>query len=142
MKTVSEILGVKGRAVWTIQQTASVFDALKLMAEKDVGALVVLDGKKPTGIISERDYARKIVLKGDTSKETPVWEIMSEPVIHATIDQTVEECMALMTEKHIRHIPILEDGRLAGLVSIGDLVSATISDQKHRIEQLERYIQS
>jgi signal-transduction protein with cAMP-binding, CBS, and nucleotidyltransferase domain len=142
MKTVNQVLETKGRTVWSIQQIASVFDAIKLLAEKGIGALLVMDGGRPVGIVSERDYARKVVLQGKSSRQTLVRAIMSRPVIHASPDQTIDECMALMTEKHIRHLPVLERGNVVGLVSIGDLVRATIADQKFLIEQLERYIHS
>ncbi len=121
----------------------SVFTALTLMAEFDIGALVVLDRGRLVGIFSERDYARKIALKGKASRDTPVREIMSERVCCVTLGETVEECMALMTEQHIRHLPVLGDGdRVLGILSIGDLVKETISDQQFTIEQLVTYIQN
>jgi len=140
MKQVKHILGTKGYDVWSTTPDASVFEALELMAAKHVGALVVLKGGRVVGLISERDYARKIILKGRTSRETPVKEIMTSRVIYVTPDQTIESCMALMTETHIRHLPVMIDERLIGIVSIGDLVKAIISDQKALIEQLENYI--
>lgn len=140
MKKVRDILEVKGRDVWSIGPDASVFDALKLMAEKDVGALVVLDGGNLVGIISERDYARKIVLLGRASLTTQVKEIMTSRVACVDPDQNVDECMALVTEKRIRHLPVLENGKLIGLISIGDLVKSIITEQQFIIEQLERYI--
>lgn len=121
----------------------TVFTALTLLAQHDIGALVVLDHGKLVGIFSERDYARKIVLKGKTSKDTPVREIMSEKVCCVTLDETVEECMALMTEQHIRHLPVIGEGdRVLGILSIGDLVKETISDQQFTIDQLVTYIQN
>jgi CBS domain-containing protein len=141
MKTVSDLLRVKGNQVWSIGPDATVYDALTLMAEKDVGALLVLDNVgQLVGILSERDYARKIVLKGKTSRETPVREIMTGKVLWVRPDQTIEEIMALMTNKRIRHLPVLEEGRLVGVISIGDVVKAIISEQEFMIEQLENYI--
>jgi CBS domain-containing protein len=141
MKTVKELLRVKGYQVWSIGPDATVYEALTLMAEKDVGALLVLDSAgQLVGILSERDYARKIVLKGKTSRETPVREIMTEKVLWVRPDQTIEECMALMTNKHIRHLPVMEEGRLLGVISIGDVVKDIISEQEFMIAQLENYI--
>jgi CBS domain-containing protein len=140
MITVRDILRGKGNRIWWISPQATVFDALELMAEKNVGALVVLDGKKITGIFSERDYARKVILKGKASKETAVEEIMTSEVISVRPGQSVEECMALMTDKRIRHLPVLEREKLVGLISIGDVVKAIISDKEFIIKQLEKYI--
>ena len=140
MKLIKQILETKGYDVWSIAPDAPVFEALELMAAKQVGALVVREAGRVVGIISERDYARKIILKGRTSQETPVKEIMTSTVIYVTPDQTVESGMALMTESHIRHLPVMIDERLIGIVSIGDLVKAIISDQKALIQQLENYI--
>ena len=140
MKKVRDILEVKGRDVWSIGPEASVFDALKFMAEKDVGALVVLDEGKLVGVVSERDYARKIVLLGRASPTTQVKEIMTTDVVCVDPEQNVDECMALVTEKRVRHLPVLENGKLIGLISIGDLVKSIITEQQFIIEQLERYI--
>jgi CBS domain-containing protein len=140
MKTVRSLLQTKGHAVWTIAPAASVFEALKLMADKNVGALLVLEGDELAGVISERDYARKVVLKGRSSVDTPVRDIMTAGVIAIHPDQTVEECMALMTDKHIRHLPVVADGQLVGIVSIGDVVKSIITDQGFMIEQLTSYI--
>jgi len=140
MKLVKHILTAKGYDVWVMTPDTSVYDAIELMADTGVGALVVLEAGKLAGIISERDYARKIILKGRASKETLVKEIMTFPVIYTDPDQTIEKCMAMMTAKHIRHLPVLVDDRLIGIVSIGDLVKAIISDQKALIQQLESYI--
>lgn len=140
MKKVRDILEVKGRDVWSIGPGASVLEALKLMAEKDVGALVVLDGSKLVGIISERDYARKIVLLGRASPTTQVKEIMTTDVVCVDPEQSVDECMAVVTKKRIRHLPVSENGKLIGLISIGDLVKSIITEQQFIIEQLERYI--
>jgi len=140
MKKVRDILEVKGSAVWSIGPQASVFDALKLMADKDIGALVVLDGGNVAGIISERDYARKVVLRGRASPSTQVKEIMTPHVAYVDPEQNIDECMALVTEKRIRHLPVMEEGQLIGLISIGDLVKSIITEQQFIIEQLERYI--
>jgi CBS domain-containing protein len=138
--TISEILNYKGTNVWFISPEATVFDAVKMMADKNVGALLVTEGDKLVGIISERDYTRKVALKGKSSKETAVREILSGRVIHATPANTVEECMRLMTDHRIRHLPVLEEGRIVGVVSIGDLVNWIISAQTTRISQLQTYI--
>jgi CBS domain-containing protein len=141
MATVSQILKSKSdQAVHTIAPTASVYDSIKLMAEKNIGALMVLEGGKIVGLVTERDYARKVVLMAKSSKETPVREIMTSQVMYVRPEQTSEECMALMTENRVRHLPVLDQGRLIGLVSIGDLVKDVISEQKFLIEQLEHYI--
>jgi CBS domain-containing protein len=126
--------------VHTIVPTASMFDALTLMAEKNIGALLIMDGETIVGLLSERDYARKIVLMGRSSKETPVRDVMTCPVMYVGPQQSTEECMALMTEKRLRHLPVLDDGKLIGLISIGDLVKDIISEQKFAIEQLQCYI--
>jgi CBS domain-containing protein len=141
MPIVRHVLDRKGHDVHHIHPDASVLDAIRIMAEHQIGALVVLDGGNLVGIISERDYARKIVLKGRTSPGTPVREIMSTRVICARLDQTVEECMAVMTARAVRHLPVLEHEKLVGIVSIGDMVKSIIADQQFTIEQLEHYIQ-
>ena len=141
MKSVAQILASKReQAVQTIAPSASVYDAVKLMAEKGIGALLVIEGAKVAGIITERDYARKIVLMGRSSKETPVRDIMTSPVMHVRPDQTNQQCMALMTDKRLRHLPVMEGGNLIGLISIGDLVKDIITEQKFIIDQLEHYI--
>ena len=140
MKTVRSLLQAKGYDVWTIAPDASVHEALKLMADKNVGALLVLEGGELVGVISERDYARKVVLKGRSSRDTAIRDIMTTSVMAVRPDQTVEECMALMTEAHIRHLPVMADGRLIGVVSIGDVVKSIITDQGFMIEQLTNYI--
>ena len=140
MKTVKQLLDVKGRHVWTIAPDASVFEAVHLMDEKKVGALVVVIGKKPIGMVSERDYARKVILKGRSSKDTAIKEIMTPRVVFALPNLSVERCMAIMTEKHIRHLPVLDRGHLAGMISIGDLVESIIAEQEFIIRQLEHYI--
>jgi CBS domain-containing protein len=140
MKTVSQLLQNKGSQVWSIGPEALVIDALKLMAEKEVGALVVLEGDQVVGIVSERDYARKVALQGKSSLTTPVGEIMTERVVYIRPDQTVNDCMALMTNKRIRHLPVMEGDKLIGVISIGDVVKAVISEQEFIIGQLENYI--
>ncbi len=141
MKSVAHILKSKpDPTVYTIAPTASVFDALKRMAEKSIGALVVTEGAQVVGIITERDYARKVVLMARSSKETPVRDIMTSSVMYVRPGQTSEECMVLMTENRLRHLPVMDSGKLVGLISIGDLVKDIISDQKFIIEQLEHYI--
>jgi CBS domain-containing protein len=140
MTTVKDVLGKKGRNVTFISPDASVFDALQMMAENNIGSLVVLEDGKLVGIITERLYAREIILKGRRSPGTFVREIMSTRVIYARPDQSVQECMAVMTARGVRHLPVLEDGRLVGIVSISDMVKSVIGDQKFIIEQLEHYI--
>jgi CBS domain-containing protein len=142
MKTVRQLLQSKSGTLCTIGPDASVLDALKLMAEKNVGALLVVKGEKLAGIISERDYARKVILLGKSSHGTRVREIMTERAVCVQPDNTVEECMALMTDKHIRHLPVIENEKLIGVLSIGDLVKETISEQQFVIQQLESYIHS
>jgi len=141
MKTVEQILRAKGGAFWSVAPDAMVYDALRLMAEKDVGALLVVDTQAQlVGIISERDYARKVILKGKSSLETPVREIMTHPVVSVRPDHTVEECMALMTARRVRHLPVLAGGQVVGVVSIGDLVKANLDEKDFLIRQLETYI--
>jgi CBS domain-containing protein len=140
MTSVAHLLHAKGHAVWSIPPDASVYEAIKLMADKGVGALLVMEGQKLVGIVSERDYARKVILQGKSSRDTPVREIMTDKVFYVRPDQTVEDCMALMTAQRIRHLPVLDDDRVVGVVSIGDLVRAVISEQEVRIQQLEQYI--
>ena len=140
MTNVAHLLHAKGPAVWSIPPDASVYDAIKLMADKEVGALLVIDAQRLVGIVSERDYARKVILQGKSSKDTPVREIMTDKVFYVHPEQSVEDCMALMTAKRIRHLPVLDNGQLVGVVSIGDLVKALLSDQEVRIQQLEQYI--
>ena len=142
MKTVRDILKVKGHDVWCVEVGSTVFEDLGRMAEKEVGALVVMDGARLAGIISERDYARKVILLGRTSPNTLVEEIMTSHVAYTHLDQSIEECMAIMTDKRIRHLPVFDEGKLVGIISIGDLVKSIIADQQFIIEQLERYITS
>lgn len=140
MTTVAQLLRAKGNDAWSIAPDASVYDAIKMMADKGVGALLVITGPTLVGVVSERDYARKVILLGKSSRETPVREIMTDKVFYVGPDQTVEECMALMTAKRIRHLPVLTDNQVAGIISIGDLVKTVISAQETRIQQLETYI--
>jgi CBS domain-containing protein len=141
MKNVAQILASKAeQMVQTITPAASVYDAVKLMAEKSIGALLVMDNENIAGIITERDYARKIILLGRSSKETPVRDIMTSPVMYVRPEQSNEECMALMTDNRVRHLPVIDKGKLVGLISIGDLVKDIISEQKFIIDQLEHYI--
>jgi len=143
MKSLKHLLDEKRRDVVSVDPVDTVLQALNLMARHDIGALLVMENGKPVGIFSERDYARKVVLRGKTSKDTPVAEVMSEKVIYVTLSQTVEECMAIMTDRHVRHLPVLDEaGTVVGFLSIGDMVKETISQQKFIIEQLERYITS
>ena len=141
MQTINQLLAARQQQLAVVTPVDTVFHALELMAQHDVGALLVMDGEQLVGIFSERDYARKIILQGKTSKETLVREIMSDRVAFVTANATVDECMALMTEKRFRHLPVMSsDGNVLGMVSIGDLVKATISAQQFMISELERYI--
>ena len=140
MGTVRQILKVKGKNIWSISSASSVFEALHLMAEKDIGALLVVDEGKPVGVFSERDYARRSVELGKFSLEFPVSEMMTEGVIFTEPERTIEECMALMTSKRIRHLPVLEKDKLIGIVTIGDVVNNMISSQITTIRELENYI--
>ena len=143
MKLVKHLLDAKGRHIISIAPDASVFEAIKLMADKAIGSLVVLDNDNNlAGIVTERDYARKVIIKGRSSKDTRVSEIMTSGVMTASSDDTVDACMAVMTEHKIRHLPVVEDDRVIAMVSIGDLVEAIIADQQEAIEQLEHYISS
>nr|PZN69029.1 MAG: histidine kinase [Pseudomonadota bacterium] len=141
MTMLSQLLGSKGSDVYSIAPDASVLDAIRLMAERHIGALLVIEDGQLVGIISERDYARKVVLKGRSSTSTTVREIMSSPVVTAEPHQTVDDAMRLMTERRIRHLPVVRNGAVAGVVSIGDLVKSVIEDQRHTIEDLKSYIQ-
>lgn len=142
MKLIHQLLASKGSDVWSVAPASSVYDAITLMAEKEVGALMVLADGKPVGLVSERDYARKVMLAGRSSKATQVHEIMAKRVICANPKQTIEECMALMTDKRVRHLPVIDHKALVGMISIGDLVKAIIHEQQFIIEQLEHYIAS
>ena len=140
MITVRQILDGKGHATCSVTRDSMVYDALKLMADKEIGALLVVEGGRLVGVISERDYARKVILKGKSSLDTPVKEIMTQDVPWVRPEQTVEECMGLVTEKRIRHLPVLVDDQVVGIISIGDLVKAVIDEKDFTIKQLESYI--
>jgi CBS domain-containing protein len=140
MSTVRDILTDKGTQIWGVSPKSSVFEALNIMLEKDIGALLVIDNEKLIGIFSERDYARKGILKGRLSKETSVSELMSRHVFYVQPEDTIEACMGLMTDKRIRHLPVMDNGRLAGMITIGDVVKRVISNQKFIIRELQNYI--
>jgi CBS domain-containing protein len=140
MITVRQLLKNKPADLWSVSPEASVYEALELMAEKDIGAVLVLEDGELAGIFTERDYARNVILKGRLSKTTSVAELMTEVVCYVRPEQTIEDCMALMTDKRVRHLPVLEDERLVAIVSIGDVVKKTISEQEFIIQQLENYI--
>jgi len=140
MNFVSQLLDAKGHNVWSVTPETSVYDALVLMAEKNCGALIVLEEGKLVGIFSERDYARKIILKGKASRDTAVSEIMSTQIVFVRLEHSIDECMALMTAKRIRHLPVLTGDKVVGMISIGDVVKVIISEQEFTIKQLENYI--
>jgi CBS domain-containing protein len=140
MLRVKHLLQLKQPELWSIEPEEPVLRAIALMAEKSIGALPVVRDGQLVGVMSERDYARKVILLGRSSAETPVWQIMSSPVITICADDTVHHCMELMTERRIRHLPVLEAGKVMGMISIGDLVRAVIDEQQHTIDQLEKFI--
>lgn len=140
MDTIRQLLKAKGKDIWSIAPDETAFRALQIMDEKDIGALLVMENDKVVGIFSERDYARKVILKDKASKNTSVGELMTKDVVYVESSATVEECMALMTAKHIRHLPVFENEKLVGIVTIGDVVKQVISSQEYTIDQLERYI--
>jgi CBS domain-containing protein len=142
MMSVRQLLDRKGRELFSIAPEAAVLEAIRIMADRHVGALLVMEGDAVSGIVSERDYARKVILMGRSSADTPVRDIMSAPVVTVQPETTVEKCMQLMTERRVRHLPVTEAGRVVGMVSIGDLVKAVIAEQQQQIEQLETYIHS
>lgn len=142
MLRVIHLLALKGRDLWSIDPDAPVLDAIRLMAERRIGAVPVIRGAELLGIVSERDYARKVILKGRSSAATPVRDIMTAPVTTIAPDEAVRNCMEIMTRERIRHLPVMEQGRVIGIISIGDLVKAVIEDQQQTIDQLERYIAS
>ena len=142
MTTVRQLLDRKDRAVFSVAPEAPVLEAIRAMADHHVGALLVMKGEVLAGIVSERDYARKVILRGRSSSDTPVRDIMTSPVLTVSPDTSVEQCMQLVTDKRVRHLPVVEAGRVIGMVSIGDLVKAVIAEQQHQIEQLESYIHS
>jgi CBS domain-containing protein len=141
MITVRQLLKTKGNGLWYISPKASIYSALQLMSEKEVGALPVVEEGKLVGIFSERDYARKVILKGRSSLETPVSEIMTPKVLTVQLDETMEKCMELMTDKHVRHLPVLDNGQLVGIISIGDVVKEIITDRERFIVDLQNYIE-
>jgi CBS domain-containing protein len=141
MRTVQQLLDDKGHDVQTIHPDDSVFDAIQKLATANIGSLIVIEDDRPVGIFTERDYARNVILKGKSSPTTQIREVMTTRVIYVQPSQTVEECMAIMTDKHIRHLPVLRDEKLIGMISIGDLVKSIIADQKFTIEQLQQFIQ-
>lgn len=140
MYTVKELLREKGNQVWSVAPQTTVYEALELMAEKNIGALVVIEKENVVGIFTERDYARKVTLQGRTSKTTTIGELMTTDVLYVKPDETMENCMAIMTDKRLRHLLVMENNKLAGVVSIGDIVKAVISDREFTIRELERYI--
>ncbi len=140
MRTVQQLLDEKGSDIQSVHPDDSVFDAIKKLANANIGSLIVIEDGRPVGIFTERDYARNVVLQGKSSPTTPVRDIMTTRVIYVQPEQTVEHCMAIMTDKHIRHLPVLRDDKLVGMISIGDLVKSIIADQKFTIEQLETFI--
>jgi len=142
MKTVRDILQKKGGDIFSISPQASVYEALQVMADKNIGAVLVIERGKLVGILSERDYARKVILKGKASKETLVSDLMTKNVLYVSPDKNVEDCMFLMTTKNIRHLPVIDDGKLIGIISINDIVKIIISEQKFAIDMLEKYMQS
>jgi len=142
MTTVRQLLDRKDRVVFSVGPEAPVLEAIRAMADHHVGALLVMKGEVLAGIVSERDYARKVILRGRSSSDTPVKDIMTTPVLTVSPDTSVEQCMQLVTDKRVRHLPVVEAGRVIGMVSIGDLVKALIAEQQHQIEQLESYIHS
>ncbi len=141
MKTVGDIIKKKGNHVWSVTPNTTVYDTLKLMADKEIGAVLVLEEGQPAGIFSERDYARQVILKGRASKDTPVREVMSSRIVFVRPEQSIEDCMALMTDKRVRHLPVMHQGALTGMLSIGDVVKEMISEKEFIIEQLANYIQ-
>jgi len=140
MNNVRQLLQSKGSSIWSTTPGTSVYDALKLMADKNIGALLVLEGERLAGIFSERDYARKVILRGKSSRELSVADVMTMDVVSVRPDQTIVDCMELMTDRRIRHLPVLEAGRVVGIISIGDVVKSVISEQKETINHLEEYI--
>ena len=140
MKTVKDILKAKGTEIWSVQSSDTVLDSLRLMADKRIGSLLVMDGEKLMGIVTERDYARKVILEGKSSKDTTVSEVMTRKVLCVSPERTVDECMALMTDKRARHLPVVDHKHVVGVVSIGDLVKALIAEQQILIDQLQHYI--
>tara|TARA_B100000953_G_C17752621_1_gene336183 strand:+ start:52 stop:486 length:435 start_codon:yes stop_codon:yes gene_type:complete len=140
MTTIAQLLNTKGDQIWSVEPKATIFEALEIMSEKGIGALLVMEDGKLKGIFSERDYARKVILKGKSSKETPVGELMTKKVFYIDPQKTTNDCMAMMTAKRIRHVPVIEDNQVMGIVTIGDVVNQIISEQEVTINHLENYI--
>ena len=140
MTTIAQLLNAKGNQIWSVEPKATIFEALEIMSEKEIGALLVMEDGKLTGIFSERDYARKVILKGKSSKETLVGELMTKKVFYIDSQKTINDCMAMMTAKRIRHVPVIEDNQVVGIVTIGDVVNQIISEQEVTINHLENYI--
>ena len=140
MTTIAQLLNAKGKQIWSVEPKATIFEALEIMSEKEIGALLVMEDEKLTGIFSERDYARKVILKGKSSKETPVGELMTKKVFYIDSQKTINDCMVMMTAKRIRHVPVIEDNQVMGIVTIGDVVNQIISEQEVTINHLENYI--
>ena len=140
MTTIAQLLNTKGDQIWSVEPKATIFEALEIMSEKEIGALLVMEDGKLKGIFSERDYARKVILKGKSSKETPVGELMTKKVFYIDSQKTINDCMAMMTAKRIRHVPVIEDNQVMGIVTIGDVVNQIISEQEVTINHLENYI--
>ena len=140
MTTIAQLLNAKGDQIWSVEPKATIFEALEIMSEKGIGALLVMEDGKLEGIFSERDYARKVILKGKSSKETPVGELMTKKVFYIDSQKTINDCMAMMTAKRIRHVPVIEDNQVMGIVTIGDVVNQIISEQEVTINHLENYI--
>lgn len=140
MSTIRELLKAKGRGIWSISPQETVYRALEIMAEKDIGALLVMEDGKLVGIFTERDYARKVILKGKSSKETTVSELMTKNVLYVSPDNTIQECMALMSSRQFRHLPVLDYGRVVGIITLGDVVRRIMSEQEFTIHELEKYV--
>ena len=140
MTTIAQLLNTKGDQIWSVETKATIFEALEIMSEKEIGALLVMEDGKLTGIFSERDYARKVILKGKSSKETQVGELMTKKVFYIDSQKTINDCMAMMTAKRIRHVPVIEDNQVMGIITIGDVVNQIISEQEVTINHLENYI--
>ena len=140
MVTIEQILNNKDKQIWSVEPKASIFEALKIMSDKEIGALLVLEGEKLVGIFSERDYARKVILEGKSSKNTQVGELMTKKVLYTDSEKTIIDCMVIMTNKHVRHLPVIENDKVIGMVTIGDVVNQIISEQEYAIQHLENYI--
>ena len=140
MITIEKILNNKDKQIWSVEPKTSIFEALIIMSDKEIGALLVIEDEKLIGIFSERDYARKVILKGKSSKTTPVGELMTKKVFYIDPEKTINDCMAIMTDKHIRHLPVIENDKVIGMVTIGDVVKQVISEQEYTIQHLENYI--